>query len=899
MKRLLLLVTAIMMLSVQTLSAQGTTKCSGIVIDDNNEPVIGATVAVPGTSIGAATDLDGAFNIKIPASTKEIRISAIGFKNVSVKPGENLRIKLETDAQVLQDVVVTSSLAKTRQTPVAISQVDAAIIDVKLGNQELPEVLKTTPGVWATRDGGAFGDAKINIRGFKAANTATLVNGVPVNDMEWGGVYWSNWSGLGDVTSSMQVQRGLGAAILSTPSIGGTINMITKSLDAKRGGTAWVGLGNDGMTQEGISFSTGMMKNGWAMTVLGSHRQGNGYVQGTDFNAWNYFVNIAKRINDKHQLSLTATGAPQTHYKRSSYDGMTIEGWQNVANYMPKGQMYRYNATYGFDLNGQRRSSQYNFYHKPHISLNHIWQIDHKSSLSTAVYASIASGGGYSGQGRTSDWSNKWYGVSSSTNQLTTDFRKADGTFAYDEVQLMNQASSTGSNMIMAAANNAHEWYGLVSTYKNEFIPNLTFTGGLDLRYYIGRHNYEIVDLYDGEYFIDDRYRGSVNASLNSAAADPNWKYEKLGVGDVINRNYIGHIMQEGIYAQAEYTMLDGDLNFVLAGAVNNNTYWRIEKFYADKDHERSATKNFIAGNIKAGANYNINRHNNVYINGGYLTRAPYFQYGVFAAPTVSNDTNNDPRNEKVGSVELGYEYHSHVFTAQVNAYYTLWMDKSTVKSSTDSNGERWIINMQGVDARHMGVEANFVYKPTQWFELSGMFSWGDYTWNNNAVGYFFNSEGQPLNSKYQVVTDLSEQAYAKINQKGIKVGGSAQTTGALGVSFRPFKGFRIGGDWTMNARNYSDYNLSGSNLNANSTIDVKDPWCIPWGNQLDLFASYNFSVSKDVRCTVTGNVNNLFNHFYVMDAYYDYGNEGTWNNSYRIFYSPGRTFSVRVKLYF
>ena len=64
----------------------------------------------------------------------------------------------------------------------------------------------------ATPEGGGYGDAKINMRGFKATpNVAVLINGVPMNDMEWGGIYWSNFSGLAGVTSSMQTQRGLGA----------------------------------------------------------------------------------------------------------------------------------------------------------------------------------------------------------------------------------------------------------------------------------------------------------------------------------------------------------------------------------------------------------------------------------------------------------------------------------------------------------------------------------------------------------------------------------------------------------------------------------------------------------------------------------------------------------------
>ena len=374
MKRLLLLIAVIATMASQLAYAQNAIDCSGTVVDDKGEPIIGATVQIPGTAVGTATDLDGKFSVKVPGNAKEINVSALGYKAARLKPQRNLgTIVLAVESTMLQDVVVTQSVAKTRMTPVAISEVNQAQIDVKLGNQEFPEVLKSTPGVWATKDGGGYGDAKINMRGFQSANVAVLINGIPVNDMEWGGVYWSNWAGLSDVTSSMQTQRGLGASLLSAPSVGGTINIITKSLDAKKGGSVWFGMGNDGLTQEGLTVSTGMMDNGWAVTLLGSHRQGDGYVQGTFFEAYNYFINVSKRINDQHQLSLTAFGSPQKHNKRSSQDGLTVEGWQNVRNYMGDGDArYRYNPTFGYDSNGQVRSSNKNTYHKPQISLSHI-----------------------------------------------------------------------------------------------------------------------------------------------------------------------------------------------------------------------------------------------------------------------------------------------------------------------------------------------------------------------------------------------------------------------------------------------------------------------------------------------------------------------------------------------
>ncbi len=903
-KRLTLFASTLLLASAVALANY---TCRGTVVDEQGDPLIGATISVPGTTIATATDLEGNFALSIPDKTKDIRIEYIGYKGTDVKATANIgTVALDVEAQMLKDVVVTQSVARTRKTPVAVSSIDAATIEVKLGNQEFPEVLKTTPGVWATKDGGGYGDAKINMRGFKTENVAALINGIPVNDMEWGGIYWSNWAGLSDVTASMQTQRGLGAAIVSVPSVGGTINITTKSLDVKRGGNVFYGMGNDGLNHIGFSVSTGLMKNGWAVTLLGARKWGDGYIQGTNFDAYTYFLNISKRINDAHQLSLTAFGSPQTHYKRSSQDGLSIMGWQGVANYMDGESMYRYNPTFGYDLDGQVRSSNKNVYHKPQISLNHIWQINERSSLSSAVYVSLANGYGYSGQGRgtyngTSLSNTSWYGATNGV--LNTLFRRADGTFDYAAIQEMNMASTTGSNMVMSKSNNSHNWYGLVSTYKNEVIPSkLNITAGIDMRYYIGFHNNEIVDLYDGAYFMDDSSRKNVKPANNAAAADPNWKYQHLGVGDVVYRDYDGHTAQEGVYAQAEYTALDNKLTAILAGSFSNTTYWRVDHFYYDKEHEKSETVNFLAGTIKGGLNYNIDRHNNVYFNGGYITRAPFFSGGAFLQAATSNATNPNAVNEKVGSAEIGYEFHSPVFSATVNGYFTKWMDKTATRSSEMTNGDRYYFNMQGVDARHMGVELNFAYRPTHWLDVNGMLSIGDWQWDSNATGYFYNNYGQPIqNIKDGAIASgilAPDHAKATLNQKGRKVGGSAQTTGFLGVNVRPLKGWRVGLDWTFNARNYSDFTISASDYAPGADIKVGDPWEIPWGNQFDLSASYKFNVGG-LDATLFGNVYNLFNYNYVMDAYTASGVNGTWENAYRVFYSFGRTYSLRLKVAF
>lgn len=800
---------------------------------------------------------------------------------------------------MLSDVTITSSVAVARKTPVAVSTVDPVFIEEKLGSQEFPEILKSTPGIYTTKDGGGYGDAQTRIRGFKSENVAMMINGVPMNGMENQKVYWSNWAGLSDVTRSMQVQRGLGAAKVSVPAVGGSINIVTKSTEAKRGGFVSYGMGNDGYNKILFSVSSGLSKDGWAFTLLGGKTWGDGYIQGTDFEGYNWFASIAKRFNDNHQLSLTAFGAPQWHNQRNNQNGLTIKEWQRVQKYMGEKSPYRYNPTFGY-RNGQAYNSSRNSYHKPQISLNHLWQIDRKSSLSTALYVSIGRGNGYSGSGDAANRS-RWYGASNGL--VNNDFREADGTFAYDEVEALNETSTTGSKMIMGKSMNNHMWYGLLSTYTTKFGENFDFYGGIDLRYYKGLHQNVIVDLFGGDYFIDAENRGKILAENNPAAADPNFKNQKLGVGDVYYRDYDGFVMSEGAFAQLEYNR--DKLSAFVSGGLSNTGYWRYDRMYYSKDKAKSDTKNYLGGNIKGGVNYNLNEKNNVFINAGFITRAPMFDTS-FVNSQNSHARNEDAKNEKIMSFEVGYGYRSGIFTANLNAYYTRWMDKALYDSgdfdyNVDGQNikDRYTLNMTGANANHLGVELDFAIRPLRWLDINGMFSWGDWRWNGNASGYYYNAAGQLMTDfKGGTLADMSQASNYKANIKmdNVYVGGSAQTTAALGVNIRPMKGLRISADWNFFARNFADYDIDAGNAGFGDEIVVVSPWEIPSYSTFDLSAGYSFDFGK-VRATLSGNVNNLFDQEYIADA--RDGGSHNWETATRVLYGFGRTYSVRLKFNF
>lgn len=895
-----------------TAVAQGTVK--GKVVDaENNEPLIGATVSVSGTTLGTVTDIDGNFVLKLTSSKATLEFKYLGYQDKTMKLSKSGNIDLgeillSLAAKSLGDVVITSSIAVARKTPVAVTTLSPEFIEEKLGAQEFPEILKSTPGVYATKQGGAYGDSKVNMRGFKSENIAVMVNGIPMNDMEWGGLYWSNWAGLSDVTRSMQTQRGLGASKVSAPSVGGSINIVTRTVDQKKGGSISYAMGNDGYNKLLFHVSTGMSKDGWALTLLGGKTWGDGYIQGTDFVGYNYFVNIAKRINDAHQLSFTAFGAPQWHNQRGSKDGLSIKGWQDVKNYMGDKSPYRYNPTYGFGPNGERKTSSRNEYHKPQISLNHQWQINDKSSLSTALYVSIGRGFGYGGQGYKSDengtsYRNMWYG--SYKGKLNTYFRNSDGTFAYDQIYELNEASDNGSMMAMSKSINEHNWYGLLSTYTTKFGDYIDFYGGIDYRYYKGTHTNELSDLYGGKYFLDES-REKVKAVNNTLAGTPEYMKKKLQVGDVVYRDYDGFAMSEGVFAQAEYNK--DKLSAFVAGSVSNTGYWRYDRFYYDKQHAESETVNFLGYTVKGGANYNLNEYHNVFANIGYISRAPYFSEGAFLQSATSNATNPDAVNEKIFSFELGYGFRSPYLTANLNVYHTQWFDKTNAASvgMEDENGneiDRATINMQGVDATHQGIELDFVARPFRWLNINGMFSIGNWRWTSNPKGYFYSSLGQPLAYENGRFVDASgimapDHASVELGLDDVRVGGSAQTTASLGATAKISKALRVGLDCVFQGRNYSDWSIQASDLkyNVNKTLVYGSPWRIPSAYIFDMNASYKFKIGG-VEAVLFGVVNNLFDQEYISDA--TDGANHDWETAYGIFYGFGRTYNLRLKINF
>ena len=854
---------------------------SGVVIDSElGTGLPGASIVVKGTSNGVSSDFNGAFTIT--ANSDDILvISYIGYETTEIKAGESvsLSIQLQPSENVLSGVTVfgTIDLAKDRETPVAASTLTANEIVERVGNLELPQLLNSTPGIYSTMQ-GAFGDATVRLRGFRQENIAVLINGMPVNDMEWGGVYWSNWAGLSDVTSAMQVQRGLGSAKLPIPSVGGTINVVTKSTELTRGGKVSATVGNDGYLKTVMTYNTGASDSGHAFSASFGRTAGDGYVDGTAFEGYAYFLGYGFRKPDgKHNLQFIVTGAPQVHGQRTtSYYNMAT-----LADYKKYGIKYNYNYCL---RDGKGFNMRNNYYHKPIASLNWEHKISSKTSLSATAYASLGRGGGSGDLGRngsygffsSGDWRDErtgyvlWDEIIKHNSGQTANWSDGSSSSINIDAQtglnIVNDESFSSrsefprrNGWIQRNSVNSHNWYGAIGNLNTKLSDNTTFDIGFDYRSYRGLHYRNIRDLLGSDGYRDSRYAGSPNTT-GVVAGSTEYKWP---IGDVwnvfgdtdkeekIDRNNVGVVDYFGLYFQIEHVV--DNLSVFIQGSGSSKGFKR-EEFYlysAGSGMQYSDKVNITGGTIKGGANYNIDAKSNVFANAGYFSKQPNFgavfqNYDQYATP------DDELFNEKIVGLELGYGYRSSNLDFNINLYRTTWTDRFLFENVT-INGERGEANFSGVKQVHTGIEFDGVWDMSPFATLRGSLTLGDYAYGGNVTDD-------------EVTTNQSNVSIgsATLYLDDAKVGDTAHTTAYLDLTIRPTDRFKFNLDLFHASDLYGSINAE--EFDEPGVTNMK----LPEYNIFGAGASYRFPIGEN-QVNLRLNVNNLFDEEYYQESANNY----------------------------
>jgi len=880
---------------------------------------------------GIMADAGGNFTLTLPAGKYTLIVSHAGSERVvrEVELDRNIELTFQLKSNMLQEFEVVADFARSRETPVAFSTIPVTRIQEELASQDLPMILNKTPGVYATQQGGGDGDARINIRGFNQRNIAVMIDGIPVNDMENGWVYWSNWFGLDMATRAIQVQRGLGASKLAIPSVGGTMNILTSGIEARKSLSVKQEVGSDMFLRSSFGYNSGRLKHGWGITAAGSYKQGNGEVDMTWTKGWFYFFRVDKKIG-KHLLSFTGMGAPQSHGQRSFTmplsrldtnfaKSLGVQSNEFIAG--PVNLGFNYNPHWGWimrdSVSGERvrMNERMNYYHKPQFSLRDFWTVNERLSISNIVYLSLGNGGGT--------------GLSSSQTLIQTgeDAGQLDFQKLYDNNLKQNGTPLAGKGVIQRSSMNNHYWAGALSTVDFKMNEKLKLSGGVDLRYYVGQHYQIAYDMLGADYWIDE----VKSSELRDKTNPENKRYQ----GEKINYNNDGIVQWGGLFGQAEYK--HNRWNFFLNLTVANTGYQRrdfflpkdlvidgevfeqkvgyIRKFdlqqggfisvpdtffYKDQAytiHSPEARTSitpvkWIPGyTFKAGANFNINDASNVFANIGYLNKAPRFNnvYDRF------NRLYQLIENEQVKAVEMGYSYFNKTITLNLNAYYTFWENKPadfTPRVMIDD--VLYNVNINGVDAIHQGIEVELGIHLMPGLISETVLSLGDWRWASEDSARIVNPEtGEVLATRL-------------FDARGLYVGDAAQQQFRQGFRYEWRKRVYVSSGITWFGKHYANFDPLDLDPVANPWAfdekgEPKQSWKIPDYFVIDLNAGYNFTYKK-MRYDLRMSILNLSDERYISDASNNDNYTGqTWNTfdarSAAVFIGAGRRYNVSLRI--
>ncbi len=218
-----------------------------------------------------------------------------------------------------------------------------------------------------------FSATFFNPRGYDSEYAKVHINGIEMNRLFNGRPQWSNWGGLNDATREQVFSMGMSANDYSFGGLAGSTNILMRASKYREG--AKVSFASTNASYLGrlmVSYNTGWMSNGWAISIVASRRFGNeGYNDATLYEANSFFAAFERKISEKHSLNLTTIFTPIRRGKSSS-NTQEVYDLKNT----------RYNAYWGRQ-DGKKRNSRIREVEEPIIMLNHYWDFNETTSLNT------------------------------------------------------------------------------------------------------------------------------------------------------------------------------------------------------------------------------------------------------------------------------------------------------------------------------------------------------------------------------------------------------------------------------------------------------------------------------------------------------------------------------------
>lgn len=784
---------------------------TGKIFDNTGNVLPNANIIIVNKNIGTTTDSTGFFRFdKLLSGKIKIAVTHIGYENFSdefnLSQNKFIEIILKPKSILLKESLIS---AEKNKTPFVFNDLSKVEFEKSLASKEAVYALSTIPSVFISPQGGGVGDLRLNIRGFSQTNIAVMIDGVPVNNPENGEVYWTNWAGMSDIVSDIQIQRGIGFVPYSTSSIGGNVNFMTLGNNFEEFLKFSSEFGSNNFSKQTISFGKNLSDR-FFITALISKKKWDGYADKTWLDEYTYFFSMNADF-DKHLFKINLYGSPQSHGQRLTMQ--SINFWKTHGS--------TFNSDWGY-LNGKPLNLRDNVFHKPSLSISHQWNISENLIQRNIFYYSFGEGGG--------------------TVPSWTEFDKTpNGLIDFDKEYKTN-ISNVDSNFhpTLHYTKNAlrftvhkHYWSGLISSFQVKF-DKFYIAGGFDFKYYLAENYRKIDNLLGGDYTI---YSGDINRPIN----------DLLLVGDKVDYNADSFTRQIGAFAYSEYDI--SDLTAFLNFSISNTAYKRIDYFnyYKNSPQKETDWKTLDSYALKSGLNYKFNL-NSIYINLGYFTKPPLSE-NVY---DYNNHLYSDIINEKIFNIEAGYNFSSDQTTFKLNLFLTEWKDKAFSQTIQDiSTGNFYFTNISGGASRHKGVEIQ-----AKQFLFDGMYldfsaSLADNKWIKN-IDAIVAPESNP-----------TQQTRIQSFIKNTFVGGFPMEIIYLGLDYKFTSSnrneFYINPVFNFYGKQYAQFNPNNRELINNK---IKNSWRMPDYFLVDFHLGYSFNFSQ----TFIKRINFSFSVFNILD---------------------------------
>ncbi len=785
------------------------TKIIGKVLDQSNSPIVGATVQILGTDISTETDAQGSFELTLPkAGEYQLLITATGFIDylTPVKLTENQVLDLGNI--VMQPIVYNQDEAELEVSQDEISQEE-------LGEENISGLLHGSRNVFLSAAAYNLGMLRFRVRGYDNRYNEVNINGMPMENMDNGRVYWSLWGGLNNVTRYRTSYLGLERNDLTFGNIAGSTNIDMFPSKFRKGYNVTYSLTNRTYRQRLMfTYSSGLLPSNWAFTVSASHRWSQeGYIPGTFYDAWAYYIGVEKQLKH-HSLVFNLFGAPIRRGKA----GATVQEVYDLV-----GSHY-YNPYWGWQ-SGRKRNSRIAHSHIPVLLLTDVWNIDDNTKLTTTLTLR----GGVNGA-TALNWYNApdprpdyyrylpSYMTNPESAQIVADLFATDSSYNQINWSRLYDANRSSYEVI----ENANGIEGnTVSGYRAQYIvedrrydqrevaltsilnktikENLKVDGGFLARYYVTKDFKKLVDLLGADYWVDvDKYAERDFGSPDSAQNDLQIPNHIIKEGDVFGYKYDAVIVNSRTWAQALWSLPRVDLYG--AGYLSYTSFWRYGYMkngrFPDNSLGKSRVNNFFNYGVKLGVTGKITGRHYVVVHAAYMTEAPTFM-NSYVSPRTRNDVVDNLKSEKIMSVDGGYYLRAPRLKFDLTLYYTEFKDRTKVRSFYH-DGYRAFVNyvLTGINTAHQGIELAMEAKISAAFTATAVGSFGYYRYTS-----------RPL---VTITVDNSSEVLAKDKEvyvKGFLVPGTPQTAASAGLRYNSshywFAGFNV----NYVEDNYLDFN--------------------------------------------------------------------------------------------